>query len=81
MDNTSQTFASPSLQADTRHPLPLRPINSEAKLCERSYRLITYGTELTEQENHAMPVPWILGRSPVGVEPTLDGPLREKCDL
>lgn len=54
MDNTSQTFASPSLQADTRHPLPLRPINSEAKLCERSYRLITYGTELTEQEDHAM---------------------------
>lgn len=54
LDNTSQTFASPSLQADTRHPLPLRPINSEAKLCERSYRLITYGTELTEQENHAM---------------------------
>lgn len=54
MDSTSQTFASPSLQAKTLHPLPLRPINSEVKPSERSYRFIMYGTELTEQENHAM---------------------------
>ncbi|KAE8537741.1 hypothetical protein D1P53_005797 [Cryptococcus gattii VGV] len=52
MDSTSQMFA--SIQAKTIHHLPLRPINSEAKLSERSYRFITYGTELTEQENHAM---------------------------
>ncbi|WVO22266.1 uncharacterized protein IAS62_003596 [Cryptococcus decagattii] len=54
MDSTSQTFASPSLQAKTLHPLPLRPINSEVKPSERSYGFIMYGTELTEQENHAM---------------------------
>ncbi|KGB74588.2 hypothetical protein CNBG_0426 [Cryptococcus deuterogattii R265] len=53
MDSTFQTLA--SIQANTLHPLPLRPINSEAKLPERSYRFITYGTEpFTEQENHAM---------------------------
>lgn len=54
MDSTSETFASPSLQAKTLHPLPLRPINSEVKLMEKSNRFIMYGTKLTEQENHAM---------------------------
>lgn len=52
---TSQAYAPPFLQANTLYPPPLRPINSEAKPRQRSYRFITHDTEPpTAQKNHAV---------------------------
>lgn len=81
MDSTSETFASPSLQAKTLHPLPLRPINSEVKLMEKSYRFIMYGTKLTEQENHAMAHVLDTGKESSGPRTNVGRSPSEKCNL
>ncbi|UOH79125.1 hypothetical protein LQV05_000115 [Cryptococcus neoformans] len=51
---TSKPYAPPSHQVNTLYPPPHRPINSEAKPRQRSYRFITHDTvPSTKQENHA----------------------------
>lgn len=51
---TSKPYAPPSHQVNTLYPPPHRPINSEAKPRQRSYRFITHDTvPSTKHENHA----------------------------
>lgn len=51
---TSKPYAPPSHQVNTLYPPPHRPINSEAKPRQRSYRFITHDTvPSAKQENHA----------------------------
>lgn len=51
---TSKPYAPPSHKANTLYPPPHRPINSEAKPRQRSYRFITHDTvPSTKHENHA----------------------------